>query len=873
MVPAASPNTEFPPRSLRAEADPVRTSSAVNSGGTRSFLWEQLPFLAVAVQFGLIVLLVLGFHLESLTFGRLIVLIYAGFLLHHYLPPRYRLPFFALFSLAGTMAVAHFEMGSVLIIVGLGLIAVCHLPIPFWSRVGLLGIAGLGLAVARFYSELVPALDGMWAILGSMFIFRMLLYLYDLKHGTAPFSPARAVAYFFMVPNVCFPLFPVVDYKTFCSTHYNDDAISIYQLGVRWMMRGIVQLLVYRVIYHFATLNIDDVNNSRQVAEYMVATYLLYLHVSGQFHLIVGLLHMFGFNLPETHHRYLLASSFTDFWRRINIYWKDFIMRLFFYPAFFVLKRLGTLRAIAVATLGAFVATWALHTWQWFWFRGRFLFNSLDIAFWSVLALLVVANAVYEAVAGRRRSLSKPQLDFWERMRIGLKTIATFVVICTLWTLWSAQSWGELQVLAEAASNTSWRDAAMIVSGLVLLGIAGVLWGGSLPETTQVTSEKARGTLSNFWRSVALTSAVGLVILALVPVCRGLDSPFSMGLLATLREDQMNARDVNLQRRGYYEELDLVRANYRTWGRAFVQPDDWSDKRMFRKRNDFLEIDYTPSASGILRGTPATTNRWGMRDRDYEKEKPGGTYRIVLLGSSHEVGAGVKDGETFENLVEDRLNQSSPQANGIRYEILNLSFGGHGVLQELVRLEREAFDFAPDGVIFAVNSMDSDLDLSDLILALQPNADIPYDYIKQMFQQARVDADLQTPVARHRLRPYVPEVHRWALKRVVDECTRRDVRVWGFYRPSAIDLARNRGERCREILRAAEEAGLEVIDLSTVFDSIVDRNTLVLAPWDDHTNALGHKLLADGLYVELSQRLWGPTDRREGRVIGGGVQD
>ena len=87
--------------------------------------------------------------------------------------------------------------------------------------------------------------------------------------------------------------------------------------------------------------------DAKDVAEFMVATYLLYLHVSGQFHLIVGLLHMFGFNLPETHHRYLLASSFTDFWRRINIYWKDFIMKLFFYPAFFALKRIGTLRAIA----------------------------------------------------------------------------------------------------------------------------------------------------------------------------------------------------------------------------------------------------------------------------------------------------------------------------------------------------------------------------------------------------------------------------------------------------------------------------------------------------------------------------------------------
>jgi D-alanyl-lipoteichoic acid acyltransferase DltB (MBOAT superfamily) len=106
------------------------------------------------------------------------------------------------------------------------------------------------------------------------------------------------------------------------------------------MLRGVVQLLLYRLIYHYALLDITSVTNTKDVAEYVVATYLLYLHVSGQFHLIVGLLLMFGFNLPETHHRYLLASSFTDFWRRINIYWKDFITKLFFYPVFFVLRGL-----------------------------------------------------------------------------------------------------------------------------------------------------------------------------------------------------------------------------------------------------------------------------------------------------------------------------------------------------------------------------------------------------------------------------------------------------------------------------------------------------------------------------------------------------
>src|SRR4029077_5702310 len=135
--------------------------------------------------------------------------------------------------------------------------------------------------------------------------------------------------------------------------------------------------------YHYLLIHPLEVTDLFGVTRFAVATLFLYLRVSGQFHIIIGLLHLFGFNLPETHHLYLLASSFTDFWRRINIYWKDFITKLFFNPAFFALRGLGTLPAIALATLAAFFATWVLHSWQWFWFRGSFLVSRADIVFWS----------------------------------------------------------------------------------------------------------------------------------------------------------------------------------------------------------------------------------------------------------------------------------------------------------------------------------------------------------------------------------------------------------------------------------------------------------------------------------------------------------
>ena len=94
-----------------------------------------------------------------------------------------------------------------------------------------------------------------------------------------------------------------------------------------------------------------EVQNLGGVALYMVSSYLLYLRVSGLFHVIVGILSLFGFNMPETHHLFFMASSFNDLWRRINIYWKDFVMKVVYYLVFMRLR--GTER----------ILPWSLLRW------------------------------------------------------------------------------------------------------------------------------------------------------------------------------------------------------------------------------------------------------------------------------------------------------------------------------------------------------------------------------------------------------------------------------------------------------------------------------------------------------------------------------
>ena len=100
---------------------------------------------------------------------------------------------------------------------------------------------------------------------------------------------------------------------------------------------------------------------------------------------------------------------------------------------------------------------------------------------------------------------------------------------------------------------------------------------------------------------------------------------------------------------------------------------------------------------------PLTTNRWGMRDRDYLLAKPEGTYRIALLGPSHVMGAGVADGETFADFLEERLNRSAAPETNIRYEVLNFGVAGYSLLQQLAMLEERAVMFQPDAV-FITNS-------------------------------------------------------------------------------------------------------------------------------------------------------------------------
>jgi alginate O-acetyltransferase complex protein AlgI len=396
-------------------------------------------FLPIWGHLALLLAVLKVYHVEGRALFLLTSIALAALPVHYLLAFRWKKPFFLAISVVGLFVV--FGVVPGLVVSGLAalFIGVCRLPIAWSLRAGFVAIGAVGLGVARaaFGSSESALADIAWPVLGSMLMFRMILYLYEIKHARQPEPLVDTVGYFFLLPNYAFPLFPVVDYRTLGRSHFSVDIHTTQLTGLRMIFNGVVQLLAYRLVYHKLLIPFEEVQSPATLAAFVVCNYLLYLQVSGQFHIACGMLHLFGYQLPTTHHNYLLASSFTDYWRRINIYWKDFMIRVVFNPVAFRLKRKPRWVALSVATTAVFVTTWALHGYQMFWLKGTWGFSVPDTLFWGILGGLVLVNVQLDA-REKPRTPGRPKGPSIA-VRVA-KTLATFVAISLLWSLWSSPS-------------------------------------------------------------------------------------------------------------------------------------------------------------------------------------------------------------------------------------------------------------------------------------------------------------------------------------------------------------------------------------------------------------------------------------------------
>lgn len=831
--------------------------------GTASSI--RIPLLAGDIDGGKLITLILQLAVVLFTFRvfnvedtsavhTILPLIFGGFIVHAIIAQAYRLPFFFFLSIAAVFAVFGMVNGAWLIGIGMALIGMCHLPIPFRARVGLILVAVAGLVVLRggwittSWSEMVLP------ILGAMFMFRLVIYLHDLRHERKPASIWERLSYFFLLPNIVFPLFPVIDYQLFRKSYYNEDGYKIYQKGVLWIFRGVTHLLLYRAVYYYLVPTPEEVQGLWQVVLFIVSSYLLYLRVSGLFHIIIGILCLFGINLPETHHHYFLAAEFNEVWRRLNIYWKDFMAKVLYYPLVMKIRKWGMMRARVLGTMLVFVATWLLHSYQWFWLRGAFPLNAIDGMYWGILGMFVVFNTV-RTTKNLRQTDDDDEVSWsWsEGLRHSGRILGMFIFMSVLWSFWSSESissWWSVMMVGASAS--------LMEYGLLLLGIAGIF---ALVVAHLFMDHKGWSLLWDektlpFYNVAARTSvaAVALMLIGLPKVYSNLNDD-SSAFIASLTEGRLNERDEDILERGYYE--GLIDGNSYTsqvwWSERSKKPDNWKatmNSDAVQPGEDVLVYELIPSYSGIIKDAPFNVNQWGMRDKDYAKEKPDNTFRIAFLGASYEQGAGVDDDDVYPALLEKALNEHHGGQQYERYEVLSFAVGGYSPIQSLYLTEKRVLEFEPDVIMYAIHSTEKRRLLMQLQKIAQDNRDISYGFLNDIFAEAGITKEMPHQEARRRIDPFGEQIIKESFQHMGAISEASGVPIIGLFVPSTEEID-GFNEEWHPVLTAhAASANFAVVKVNQVFDGVTEED-IRLAPWDTHLNSKGHEILADRVYETL----------------------
>jgi hypothetical protein len=270
-------------------------------------------------------------------------------------------------------------------------------------------------------------------------------------------------------------------------------------------------------------------------------------------------------------------------------------------------------------------------------------------------------------------------------------------------------------------------------------------------------------------------------------------------------------------------------------------------------------FELLPNVNRPLFGERFTTNEFGMRDRSYTVEKPEGTFRIAVLGSSIDMGWGVSSETMYVNQLETWLNVHAAR-RGLprRFEVLNFAVAAYSPLQRLESWRRKAAEFHPDLVLYAATMLDFRLMEIHLCDMFEGRVRAPYRFLHRAMGEAGITAhDLRIgkddrlrdkDTIKRKLKPYYGAIYEATMEALAADCASAGIPLACVIIPRAgkADAPEVRAPAVAQLRAALGRHCDTIFDLSGTFDAL-DASNLEIDPWDDHPNTRGHYLLFKAL--------------------------
>lgn len=807
--------------------------------------------LRLLICAGLLAFILYVYHSFGLEGGEsaieMLSILFGGFLVHSVLPKRFRQYFFiGLFFVTLFVLFSFVESLFVMILVFVSF-GILHSFVPHSVKLVAFVIFGMTLLGRQMDIIAIPVPKQAITVFGGLFMFRIFIYLYDLKHMRSPVPWRSRLSYFLIPHNILFPLFPIVDFKLFQRAYYNGEDTKIYFRGIQMLIRGILHLVLYRFIYLYIVPSLNDVDSILVLFKYVVFSYTLILRLSGIFHMLVGLLCLFGYNLPDAFNNYFLANGFDDYWRRINVYWKDFILKVFYYPVYFKFKKLKPITAAVLTTVIIFIINWFLHSYQWIWITGKYTFSLTDVLFWSIFGALVIFSILLQGNREKKKYIHSPI----KSLKTALTTLMTFSVSALLWSLWTSPTLNDWFLLLSYG-----KEGSISEFGTVAFILLGVLFIGSLFDylyKDQGVTWLSDRTVSYAGKFANFCVLFILVALSSQDVRAYLNGNFAVDLNPLISNELNEDGNAELFE-GYYDE---ILKNNHFGASAHVRTDlrsqNWvklKDTGILDPKSDPLMRKMLPNQSIIFKGSTFTTNDYGLRDKSYELSPQQGVTRFAVVGSSLEMGSGVSDHEVFEQVLEDKLNLGR---NSIKYEIINFALSGNSLLHHVYTLKRDVLDFEPDYLMLYDHDREWE-SMINFIKDLKRKKDRVTDFpeLDSLLYQVDLPLPLSNWGVRKILEPFKEAIFSLAYSEIAETCLLNDVKVLWIHIPSVPTSSHmHRDNTTIDAVKSmATKNNFKVIDLSAAFDA-QRLEDIRIASDDNHPNNLGHEFLANHLYDEL----------------------
>jgi hypothetical protein len=296
--------------------------------------------------------------------------------------------------------------------------------------------------------------------------------------------------------------------------------------------------------------------------------------------------------------------------------------------------------------------------------------------------------------------------------------------------------------------------------------------------------------------------------------------------------------------------MGVDRFNGQLWDLYQNRPPDWQrtliEAGLARPVGGLEAYELLPSVEGTFKGQVLRTNRWGMHDKEYERTPPAGCHRIALLGASHAMGSGVRREDTFEAVLEARLNRETPGGRRC-VEILNFAVYGYTPLAQRDVLRQRVMAFSPHALLYVAHPDDSRRTAQFLARLAGDRRVASTPGLQDLLAEIGVERGLPARVVEQRLNAVPDRVLGWLYADLVAECRRHGVVPGYVFLPMVPELEY---EDAGNQVTLAADAGFHVIDLSDVYAG-ARREDLWLAEWDAHPNAIGHALVAEKLHAQL----------------------